>query len=221
MSNLHDSPLQPEDEKPNAAPAGFEPKQNISQASSSKEAPRNEATTTTYDVFGIQSNFFQKFQSPDKRKDTTENCTDIVVYQGPESSNKAMDTGTSRPALRRQLAKSSFALDDSDLSTLALALQSKTQESEHAKEEQEGATPSPRKKKTKAKGKAKPKQSAKAKPSPKAMKSTFRHRKTSSAYHSAKTAAKNAGYSPRSQKAKAKAASQKVAAQIDQGILKE
>lgn len=112
---------QPEDEKHNAGPDGLEPTMS-SQASSSKEAPRNEATTK-YDILGIQPNFFQKFQSPEKKKDTTETCTDIVVYQGLQSSNKAVDPGTPRPALRRQLAKSSFALDDSDLSTLALALQ--------------------------------------------------------------------------------------------------
>lgn len=123
--------------------------------------------------------------------------------------------------MRRQLAKSSFSLDDSDLATLALALQSKTQDVEHAKHENAVHTPSPIKRKKKAKSKAKPKHSPKVKQSPKANKSTFRHRKTSSAYHSAKTAAQKAGHSPRTVKAKAKAASQAVAAQIDAGILKE
>ena len=207
---------QPEDEKQNAGPDGLEPTMS-SQASSSKEAPRNEATTK-YDILGIQPNFFQKFQSPEKKKDTTETCTDIVVYQGLQSSNKAVDPGTPRPALRRQLAKPSFALDDSDLSTLALALQ---EQSEKDKKQNDVVTPSPRKRKSKPKGKAKAKQSPKAKPAPKGNKTTFRHRKTSSAYHSARTAAQRAGYSPRTIKNKAKEASQAVALQIDQGILKE
>lgn len=191
-----------------------------SQASSSKEVASNQATET-YDIFGIQTHFFQKFQSPEKEKETKDTCTDMVVYEGPQSSTKAIAQGTSRPALRRQLAKSNFSLDDSDLSTLALALQTKTQDSEIPKQEDAVATPSPMKSMKKPKTKAKPKHSPKAKQSPKANKSTFRHRKTSSAYHSAKTAAQKAGHSPRTVKAKAKAASQAVASQIDAGILKE
>ena len=228
--NLHDTPPHPEDEKQNAGPAELESTQN-SQASSSKQAASKEATET-YDIFGIQANFFQKFQSPEKQKETKETCTEIVPYQAPESSNKAMEQGTTRPALRRQLARSNFSLDDSDLSTLALALQTKTLDNEHPKDENALATPSPMKRKRKLKPKAKAKQlatkesprakqSPKEKGSPKAMKSTFRHRKTSSAYHSAKAAAQRAGYSPTTVKAKAKAASQAVAGQIDAGILKE
>ena len=56
----------------------------------------------------------------------------------------------------------------------------------------------------------------------KAKKTTsFRHRATSSAYHKAKKAAKKLGYDMETCKSMARAASRKVAQQIDNGILKE
>ena len=52
-------------------------------------------------------------------------------------------------------------------------------------------------------------------------KSSFKHRKTSTAYHSARAASIKAGDSPNTSKIKAKQASHKVAALIDAGVLKE
>ena len=54
-----------------------------------------------------------------------------------------------------------------------------------------------------------------------ALKCTFRHRKTSSAYNSEKAKYKRMGYSPSTCKKMASAAWLKVAQEIDSGILKE
>ena len=52
-------------------------------------------------------------------------------------------------------------------------------------------------------------------------KSSFKHRKTSSAYHAARLAAKNAGMSVEKAKECGRAAAAKVASEIDAGLLKE
>lgn len=56
---------------------------------------------------------------------------------------------------------------------------------------------------------------------PKKKKSTFRHRRTSTAYHSAKNAALKGGFSPMSASLKGREASHRIGEQIDQGLLKE
>ena len=82
-------------------------------------------------------------------------------------SNLALDerADTSRPTLRRQLAKNNFDLDTQDLQTLAMALESKYQKDN---EKAPGETPSTPKKKKNGKAKAKSKSKAHAKPPPRA-----------------------------------------------------
>lgn len=53
------------------------------------------------------------------------------------------------------------------------------------------------------------------------QKSSFRHRQTSTAYHSARLRAKHQGYSPESCKRLGRTAAQKVAADINSGLLTE
>lgn len=196
----------------------------------------------TQDLFDIGTDFFKKFQSPEKKEETS--CTDMVLYQGSQptlkrgfaKSNLDFDGDENqeakRPLLRRQLAKSSFDLDTQNLQTLALALETKTNHMETTPKK-----PCTPRKKAKAKSKVKAagsskggvdehKSKGKAKPKSKPKgstpyKTTFRHRKTSSAYHSAKHDALKAGISPKSAKIKGKEASAKVARQIDMGVLKE
>lgn len=55
----------------------------------------------------------------------------------------------------------------------------------------------------------------------KTNKCTFKHRKTSAAYHAAKKRALQDGHSPSTAKSLGRAASSKVASSIDAGILKE
>ena len=52
-------------------------------------------------------------------------------------------------------------------------------------------------------------------------KSSFRHRQTSTAYHSARLRAKHQGYSPESCKRLGRTAAQKVASEITSGVLAE
>ena len=152
---------------------------------------------------------------------------------------------TSRPTLRRQLAKSNFDLDSQDLQTLALALECKSHKAtSDVNEPKEMKAPdetqvTPKKKrpakskskkaakapaqpapKCKSKAKAKKKKSSRGSPSG-GYKTTFRHRKTSNAYHLAKNMALRAGISPESARIKGKAASAKVVQQIELGTLKE
>lgn len=196
------------------------------------------------EMFGISSNFFQQFHSPEKRQQGA-GCTDIVLHEGSKptykrsmaKSNLALDekVDTSRPTLRRQLAKSNFDLDTQDMQTLAMALESKYQK-DNDKATNEGLV-TPKKKKN-GKAKAKPKSKAQAQPAPKTKskakakkkpskvrtgkyKTTFRHRKTSNAYHLAKNMALKAGISPESARMKGKAASAKVVQQIELGTLRE
>lgn len=73
-----------------------------------------------------------------------------------------------------------------------------------------------------AKAKEKPRNNKTSKKtSPGTYKTTFRHRKTSNAYHLAKNMALRAGISPESARIKGKAASAKVVQQIELGTLKE
>ena len=198
------------------------------------------------DILGLPSNFFKQFHSPEKKQDTS-SCTDMVLHEKSKpiykrsmaKSNLALDerADTSRPTLRRQLAKNNFDLDTQDLQTLAMALESKYQKDN---EKAPGETPSTPKKKKNGKAKAKSKPKAHAKPAPKSKskgkakkqktskktspgtyKTTFRHRKTSNAYHLAKNMALRAGISPESARIKGKAASAKVVQQIELGTLKE
>ena len=206
------------------------------------------------DLFGVSSNFFQQFHSPEKAKETT-SCTDLVLHEGSKpsykrsfaKSNLTLDekNDASRPTLRRQLAKSNFDLDSQDLQTLALALECKSHKAtSDVNEPKEMKAPdetqvTPKKKrpakskskkaakapaqpapKCKSKAKAKKKKSSRGSPSG-GYKTTFRHRKTSNAYHLAKNMALRAGISPESARIKGKAASAKVVQQIELGTLKE
>lgn len=154
-----------------------------------------------------------------------------------------------RPRLKRQFAKSNFDLDAADWQTLARALEQKSVDEnalaqgsskQTTKTSPKKAKASPKKAKAKAKKKAtskatkdkppghkdsktkkKPLPTAAQAATPKKKKSTFRHRKTSSAYHSAKNAALKAGFSPMSACAKGQEASHRIGEQIDQGLLKE
>lgn len=74
---------------------------------------------------------------------------------------------------------------------------------------------------TLAKAKKKPLSKEAQAATPKKKKSSFRHRKTSTAYHSAKNAALKAGFSPMSACVKGQEASHRIGEQIDQGLLKE
>ena len=62
---------------------------------------------------------------------------------------------------------------------------------------------------------------AKGKPAAKSLKSSFKHRKTSSAYHKTKNLRLKMGDSPNTAKRHAQSASRGVASQIDSGILEE
>ena len=191
------------------------------------------------DMFGISSAFFKKFQSPEKESAKT--CTDLVLFEGGKPALRRgyaqsnLDLGRDehmRPVLRRQLAKSNFDLSTQDMQTLALALDTKTGPAETQPPTKEEHSPvakckaksTAKGKKAKAVAKPTPKAKGKAKAHPKASpshKTTFRHRKTSSAYHSAKHSALKAGFSPQTAKAKGKEASSKAAHQIDIGVLQE
>lgn len=148
-----------------------------------------------------------------------------------------------------ELAKASFDLGADDLQTLAFALQEKapaekqhdsTPKKHRAKDKQKSPKiPNTFKRehsksmlqhkssgaemKEEAKGSQQTSTHAKKrnKLDPKTWKSTFKHRKTSSAYHSARNAAKKAGDSPNTCKMKAKQAAQQVSALIDAGVMKE
>ena len=211
-------------------------------ASSSNAQMQDQNTPDAEQQLGLPSSFFKQFHSPEKkREDNAVACRTLVLWKPPAPA--ASDT--TRPQLRRQLAKSSFDLDTEDLQTLALALQSKANTSmenemqdkktPHAskthtlpeknkktkKDEKQATHTAAKSSKVKAKAKAKTQKTALKSTTEGSKKCTFRHRKTSSVYHSAKKAAIQAGCSPNTAKAKGREASNVVSMQIDQGLLKE
>lgn len=197
-------------------------------------------TSMPEEMWGVSSKFWQQWHSPEKQKEEKKSCTDMVVWSPPAplSSSKPtlkrqmakvnLEIGEDRPTLRRQMAKSTFDLDSSDMQTLALALQSKALE---AKQKVEVKKKAAKAKAVKGAGKKiykKPSLKPKEKkvedpqtPAKETKKSSFRHRKTSTAYHHAKNMALKSGYSPNSAKAQGRAASGQVSLQIDSGVLKE
>lgn len=193
---------------------------------------------------------FDQFQSPQKsiaKTDTKQDCDELALVPYINKSVAASPPKTyTKQANKRHLAKASFDLGADDLQTLALALQQKA-----PAEKQQDSTPKKSKAKAKAKAKSPKIMNTFKREHSKSMlrhkstdaemkegaketqetstdakkgttcKSTFRHRKTSTAYHSARNAALKAGDSPNTCKMKAKQASQKMAALIDAGVMKE
>lgn len=228
----------PKDEKADNAEAHFEAAPIVASSSSRGD------TSMPEEVFPISSSFWEKWHSPDKKKEENKACTDMVVWTPPlgtslkrQNAKEDLEIGEDRPQFRRQMAKSTFNLDSSDMQTLALALESKALENQQSSQVKK-STP---KKKAAAKGTTakkastmihkKPSMSAKEKKkkkktesephTPSKKKSSFRHRKTSTAYHHAKNIALKAGHSPNTAAAKGREASGAVSLQIDTGVLKE
>ena len=228
----------PQDEKIDMFDEKFEEDSPVLAASSSKGKKEGAETQDTEQQLGIPSSFFKQFHSPEKkREENAAACQALVLWKAPAP----VASETTRPPLRRQMAKSSLDLDAEDMQTLALALQSKAQASlendMHKEKASKASKMQQEKSKMKDLEKETPKDTASSsstvKPKAKAGKTektsttavskkcTFRHRKTSTAYHQGKKAAMKAGCSPNTAKAKGREASNAVSMQIDQGILKE
>lgn len=191
-------------------------------------------TSMPEEMWEVSSKFWQQWHSPQKQKEEETSCTDMVVWSPPAASSKPtlkrqmakvnLEIGEDRPTLRRQMAKSTFDLDSSDMQTLALALQSKALEAKQKIEVEKKTSKAKAGKKIYKKPSLKPKEKKvedPQTPTKERKKSTFRHRKTSTAYHHAKNMALKSGYSPNSAKAQGRAASGQVSMQIESGVLKE
>ena len=142
--------------------------------------------------------------------------------QKPKKEKKEEGDLLVTPVKKKPPAASELGLSDDDLENIESALETgKVQKS--VKEKKKSPKKATAKKKAQKKVSKKEKKEKKKCTSPKAQerKSTFRHRKTSAAYHKENGKYKRLGYSPGTCKKMARAAWLKVAQEIDSGVLKE